>query len=260
MNKRKHDSSDEPQQSKHLRMTVTLPHRSKHTYATQPHAHAHGTPQHEASGYLVDAASAGRQRQGDGEHDGVSDDQESPHPSAAELSIQAAELKIDDDEYDDEWNGFEDDDEWNGFEDDEEEVTDAWSITSDNGHSDSEPPTRPQIRAEAMRTIAGSWGSDSLAELLGDDIIPKEATKPSGLSKSKTRKADPIIKNLPVDRWSKAIKVALADLASVMDVRRANHHLSVEYGSRLEKHGGRRLGITPGDIRLAVSKVVSTSM
>ncbi|KAK3624601.1 hypothetical protein LTR56_020948 [Elasticomyces elasticus] len=220
MNKRKQDSSDEPEQSKRSRMNATLPFRNKRT--TQPQTHR--TPQPEASGYLVDAAGAGRQRQGDGEHGGVSDDQESPHPSAAELSIQAAELKIDDDEYDDEWNGFEDD---------EEEVTDAWSITSDNGHSDSEPPTRPQIRAEAMRTIAGSWGSDSLAELLGDDIIPKEATKPSGLSKSKTRKADPIIKNLPVDRWSTAIKVALADLASVMDVRRANHHLSVEYGSSL---------------------------
>ncbi|KAK5687039.1 hypothetical protein LTS10_001176 [Elasticomyces elasticus] len=249
MNKRKHDSSDEPQQSKHLRMTVTLPHRSKRTYATQPHAH--GTPQHEASGYLVDAASAGWQRQGDDGQGGTSDDQESPHPSAAKLSIQAAELKIDDDEYDDKWNGFQDD---------EEKVSDAWSITSDNGRSDSEPPTRAQIRAEAMRTIAGSWGSDSLAELLGDDIIPKEARTPSGLSQSKTRKADSIITNLPVDRWSTAIKVALAELASVMDVRSANHYLSVEYGSRLEKHGGLRLGITPGDIRLAMSNVISTSM
>ncbi|KAK5729937.1 hypothetical protein LTR17_011576 [Elasticomyces elasticus] len=251
MNKRKHDSSNGPQQTKHLRMTVTLPHRSKRTYATQPHAYAHGVPQHEASGYLVDAASVGWQRQGDGEHGGASDDQESPRPSVAELSIQAAELKKDDDEYDDEWKGFEDD---------EEKVSDAWSITSDNGRSDSEPPTRAQIRAEAMRTIAGFWGSDSLAELLGDDIIPKQARKPSGLSQSKARKADSIITNLPVDRWSMAIKVALAELASVIDVRRANHHLSVEYGSRLEKHGGLCLGITPGDIMLAVSKVVSTSM
>ncbi|KAK5744906.1 hypothetical protein LTR17_001657 [Elasticomyces elasticus] len=249
MNKRKHDSSAEPQQSKHLRMTVTLPHRSKRTYATQPHAH--GTLQPEAGGYLVDAASAGWQRQGDDGHGGTSDDQESPHLSAAEFSIRAAELKIDDDEYDDEWNGFEDD---------EEEVSDAWSITSDNGRSDSEPPTRAQIRAEAMRIIARSWGSDSLAELLGDDIIPKEARKPSGLSQSKTRKAHSIITNLPVDRWSTAIKVALAELASVMDVRRANHYLSVEYGGRLEKHGGLRLGLTPGDISFAMSKVVPTTI
>ncbi|KAK3628878.1 hypothetical protein LTR56_018363 [Elasticomyces elasticus] len=259
MNKRKQDSSDEPEQSKRSRMNATLPFRNKRT-------HMHGTSQGQSetrqrvsSGHLVDAASArwpgpgGGGQVGEDENDEnqASNDQESHHPSAAELSIKAAEMKVDDDEYDDEWNGFEDD---------EEEVTDTWSITSDNGHSDSERPIPAQIRAEAMRTVVKSWGNASLTELLRDDIVPKEATKPSGLSKSKIRKADPIITNLPVDRWSTAIKVALADLASVMDVRRANHHLSVEYGSRLEKHGGLRLGITPGDIRLAMSRVVSTTI
>ncbi|KAK5708321.1 hypothetical protein LTR97_000861 [Elasticomyces elasticus] len=224
MNKRKQATSDEPQQSKRSRVHTTLPFRNKRT-------HMHGTPQGQSttrqrvsSAHLVAVASArwpgpgggGQVGEDESDENQVSNDQESHHLSAAELSIKAAEMKIVDNEYDNEWNGFEEE---------EEEVTDAWSITSDNGHSDSERPIPAQIRAEAMRTVVKFWGNASVNELLGDDIIPKEARKPSGLLKSKTRKADPIITNLPVDRWSTAIKVALADLASVVDVRRASHHL-----------------------------------